>query len=112
MPDRITLPAALYDTLQAEAQRWGGVGGEQNFQQQRDKGWEPWCAHGLLRQARGLATGWDQMKPVPDLVAAGLPVWLSDAAVQRCNERRGVLSPNARIPFPDWCAAANVVRGP
>lgn len=41
----------------------------------------------------------------------GLGIAANDRAVIRINERRGNPSRTARVPFSDWCAELNVVRG-
>lgn len=102
----ITLPAKVYDAIDATSRKYGGVGAGADFR--FDDGAaipEPCCFHGLAAEA-----GVDEDTRIT-LIACGLGRLRNDETVRAIN-RRKKRNTHARVDFiTEYCPELGIVRG-
>jgi hypothetical protein len=111
-PERVVLPASMYDALELSALAFGGIGQPAVF----DDDHCPVCIYGhaaFVANDKNAAVGdFDYSNPiVRALNTAGIRGSVeSDQAVRDINRRLGRPLTD-RVPFSLWCAELGVVRG-
>lgn len=121
----IVLDADVYDTLELVALAYGGIGAGEWFKgdgMRNDDDAVPCCVHGMAMLAIGYTSEFEPASHAfvleEALGDAGIKYNNNDRAVRNINMRRGRATMStpafalARVPFAEWCAELNVVRGP
>lgn len=104
------LPADVYDTLELAALAYGGVGQGSWTTVGVDGEVVPVCAHGLAEFADNTAF-LDHSSPLRmALRLAGVTIEANDTTVRNWQARHKANS-LTRMPWDEYCAALNIVRG-